>query len=114
MLEIALGGFFEPEQHWTSPRRERAGQGLSCFSGNEESHATFTIPDQKGIVTRYLIEIGCDEAREWLSSPPVYHLEVKGSKHGLGSRFAMSNGQLRRVSHLGGPALALAGNERCP
>jgi hypothetical protein len=94
-----LGEEYNPQEHWTSKRRTLAGHSHLPFEGPYPNKATFTIDDKTSTLTQYLTNF-TDSAESWLTKPPIYHLEVKTTKGGLGDEIAMSSNEFERVSRL--------------
>ena len=59
--------------------------------------ASFTIDDQTSALTLYLTNF-TDSAESWVAKPPIYHLQVKTTKGGLGDEFTVSSNKFERVS----------------
>lgn len=91
----SLNSKYDPEQHWTSKHRSRAG--YSEYRETEPPAATFTFPDPQCIFTYTLALGGYNEANRWNASPPTYHVEVKASSDGRLSDFHLDNVQFERV-----------------
>lgn len=85
-----------PDIHWTSKYRTRAGH--SPYNDGENTASTFTIPDQSGVLTAFLIRAEVLDARFLnLRPPPTYHLEVKSSRGEIESEFTLNSAQFERV-----------------
>jgi hypothetical protein len=98
-LEETLGQNYNPRQHWTSKRRARAG--LPTFSSNSpDSHSTFKFSDVNGTFAQLLIDDSFLAAKNWLISPPTYHIDVKSTKGDFRSEFSISPAQFRRARDL--------------
>jgi hypothetical protein len=96
-LGYILQGSYKPDQHWTRKIREQVGSGYGSSQSGEDSLSAFTIPDRNGVFTKFLLDNGCSEAKAWLERPPVYHLEVTGTRGDERSKFPISNSQIARV-----------------
>ena len=87
-----LSNAYSPETHWTSARREAAGFGTFDPFHEEGGFTTsFTIPDQDGRLTRFLVDSGMEQCKDWVKQPPIYHIQVSGTKKGLHSWFPATN-----------------------
>jgi hypothetical protein len=89
-----LGSLYEPEEHWTSKLRGKAG--YSPFYHSMESYSTFTIADHSGKFTA-LMARGHPDIEDWAVTPPKWHLEVKTTSGNQEAEFTMTNAQLDRV-----------------
>lgn len=96
ILAQFLDGSYEPDQHWTSSLRTRAGH--TWFPGSSETHATFTLPDSAGTLTAVMLREHPDLARLWTTKPPKWHFEVKTTAGALDAPFYLTNTQVDRVS----------------
>jgi len=92
---VSLNSEYDPEQHWTSKHRSRAG--YSKYRETKLPAATFTFPDPQCIFTYTLVRGGYNEAGRWNANPPTYHVEVKASPDGRSSDFHLDNVQFERV-----------------
>jgi hypothetical protein len=90
-LSRALPDFYSHEQHWTSERRQHAGHGIVAPADIDACTSSFTIPDQYGAFTKFLVSIGLDECEAWIDNPPTYHIEAIGTEEGLNASFPMTN-----------------------
>ncbi len=70
------------------------------FTGREGDYSDFTYHDTDGSLTRYFAQEGFQEAQEWLSSPPTYHIEVKSTTEDCNEPFFVSNNQMQMVCGL--------------
>jgi hypothetical protein len=85
-----------PDTHWTSKYRTRAGH--SPYNDAEDSASTFTIPDDSGFLTAFLICAGVVDVGFLDIKPlPTYHLEVKSSRGEIESAFTLTSAQFERV-----------------
>jgi len=82
-------------ENWTSGLRDRAG--FEAFEGNEDRCADFTFQDVKARMTEWLVKKGVEEARTWVSKPPVYHVEVKSTTGLIGEIIHLSEPQAQLV-----------------
>lgn len=83
------------EKNWTSNMGAKVKD--SRFTGIEKDYSDLTFHDAEGRLTQFFIDRGFSEARDWLRSPPKYHLEVKSTTETCDERFFMSNNQVEMV-----------------
>jgi hypothetical protein len=88
-------GFYDIDVHWTSPMRSRYGRG-PFVPENGRSHATFTIPEENGQLTKSVIQ-GCGIDDTWISDSCTFHIEVCATNGGLYSPFKLSRTQREKV-----------------
>jgi hypothetical protein len=86
---------FNPEEHWTSSRRTRAGIAPPA---NCDSSSAFTIRDTQGTWTEIVARSGYPEAGAWRSRPPTWHIEVKTTRGPLAEEFTLSAAQFDKAS----------------
>lgn len=97
-LSHALPDFYDDGQHWTSERRQHAGHGTVSLADIDACTSSFTIPDNYGVFTRFLVSIGFNECETWVDSPTIYHIEAIGTEKGLNSSFPMASEWWKLVS----------------
>jgi hypothetical protein len=96
VLEAILGQAYQPDSHWTSHHRVKAG--YAAYSPGNTTRASFTVLDKTGRLAEYLAHRGYRNAAQWTKSRIVYHIEVKATEDGLDSPFEITNEELDRVS----------------
>ncbi|KAF4633144.1 hypothetical protein G7Y89_g4978 [Cudoniella acicularis] len=89
-----IGRSYAPEAHWTSPLRSQVG--YPKFTGDSNTHASFTFTNCRKRVTDILIHHGHRTAENWRAWPPVYHVDVATTTGQPESFFPLSVGQLDR------------------
>jgi len=99
-LQEQLGKFYDPETHWTSGMRNRAG--YTAFSGTRFTHSSFTIStaDCTEALTTFLVKNQYLNARSWKGRSLTYHVEVAATIGNAQSPFALRVAQFERVSLL--------------
>jgi hypothetical protein len=97
LLEQQLGKAYNPNIHWTSVMRSRAGHGSFKASALENAAFTFTGRDTAEIFTDFLAHIGYLNARLWKGFPPTYHIEVAATAGNVLAPFVWSVPQFERV-----------------
>jgi hypothetical protein len=97
LLEQQLGKAYDPNIHWTSIMRSRAGYGPFKASSLENAAFTFTGRDTAETFTDFLTHIGYLNARLWKGFPPTYHIEVAATAGNVFAPFVWSVPQFERV-----------------
>jgi hypothetical protein len=90
---------YNPEMHWTSSLRRKAG--LSPFKGNENEASTFTLTGKNcsRAFTRMLERMGhSHNTSDQDNSIPTYHVEVVTTEGDLMSEFSLEPFQVHKVS----------------
>jgi hypothetical protein len=96
-LQEQLGKCYNPETHWTSGMRNRAG--YTTFSGSRLTHSAFTIStaDCTEALTTFLVKNQYLNARSWQERSLTYHMEVAATIGNAQSCFALRVAQFERV-----------------
>jgi len=89
-----MGTSYDPTIHWTS--RLRSGIGLAPHERYDGTHSTFTIKDEAGALTSWLIEKGLEAPTSW-HRYPTYHIEVNTSEDKFLSSFCLDPHQVEKV-----------------
>lgn len=90
---------YDPEIHWTSSLRQKAG--LSPFTGDEIEASTFTIADQNGSLALSHMLTRKVHSHHILNQnlrAPVYHIEVITTEGDIMSKFVLEPFQVQKVS----------------
>jgi len=95
-----LGKHYNPEEHWTSPLRSRAGVPPYHPRGfyDERQRCPFTIKDWDGTWTALASKAGFPEAQAWIATGPTWHFLIKTTEGPLCDRFIVTPGELDKVS----------------
>lgn len=96
MFEKSLKGIYDPELHWTSDLRSRAGF-KSTISG-DGSPFTFSGHKATDAVTDLLIQNGVSQTALWRDTIMTYHFEIAASTGNRSSAFIWGTAQIERVS----------------
>ncbi|PYI08431.1 hypothetical protein BO78DRAFT_76396 [Aspergillus sclerotiicarbonarius CBS 121057] len=102
LLKTALGGFYAPESHWTSPWRVRAGyDSFTRQDGPNVPHTAFILPNCSPL-TDFLVRHGCDRARKWTNKSVTYYLDVQVTSGDLNAPFRVhqKNFQMARAASM--------------
>ncbi|PVH69973.1 hypothetical protein DL98DRAFT_661395 [Cadophora sp. DSE1049] len=94
LLEQNLGRSYVPTTHWTSRLRGRAG--LTPYQSDDMTRSTFTIDDEMGTLTSWLIQKGCEAPTSW-NKYPTYHVEVNTSENKFLSSFCLDPYQVQKA-----------------
>ena len=100
LLEQQLGNAYNPNVHWTSIMRSRAGFGPFESSSLDHAPFTFTRKNTADTFTDFLSHIGFSNARLWKEFPPTYHIEVAATAGDVFAPFVWSVPQFERVCTL--------------
>ncbi|KAF2396452.1 hypothetical protein EJ06DRAFT_240603 [Trichodelitschia bisporula] len=94
LFESYLGGTYDPNVHWTSPLRGKAGHMPyeNCGAGA----STFTISSQGEMFTKFLAKRGFLRAASWTTAP-AYHIHVVSTYKGLQSTFLLDPTQVEKA-----------------
>ncbi|PMD64854.1 uncharacterized protein K444DRAFT_554213 [Hyaloscypha bicolor E] len=103
LFQNALGKQYDPEIHWTSLLRHRAG--YKPFTGDTGTSASFTISDRRTAqkVAEFLTESGYWAAVCWkdpmnsLTGPPTFHFDIAVTPGDEKSTFSWDTSQLERM-----------------
>ncbi|KAF2181798.1 hypothetical protein K469DRAFT_752658 [Zopfia rhizophila CBS 207.26] len=87
LLSHVLPDFYVPEKHWTSVKRTHAGFKQIDPSKSDGNLSSFTMQDNLGDFTKFLVGCGLDECKDWTWNGLTYHIEVMGTEKGLNTEF---------------------------
>jgi len=96
ILQSLLGTAYQPDSHWTSHYRVKAG--YADYSASNTSRASFTVPDSTGRLAHYLAHKKYQKAAQWTKCRIVYHIEVKSADDSPDTPFPIAKEELERVS----------------
>ncbi|KAF8849225.1 hypothetical protein BDZ45DRAFT_240473 [Acephala macrosclerotiorum] len=96
VLAETLGQNYNPRQHWTSIRRAKAK--FPAF--HPKNNAAFVFSDTSGSFTQLLASHEFPTAKNWITRPPTYHIDVKATRGDLKSEFVISQQEFERAREL--------------
>ncbi|KAK0724581.1 hypothetical protein B0H67DRAFT_657164 [Lasiosphaeris hirsuta] len=98
MLEDHLPSTYQPEKHWTSPLRTRAG--LEPCENLPVDASTFTIMDGSGDLSGLLRQLGCANTKKWASCCTFHIHVVTTASDLLETDFLMGSSPMRKAESL--------------
>jgi len=95
VLTETLNNNYNAQQHWTSKYRTRANFPRFYFNGNETP--SFKFKDVGASFTQLLAKEDFPGAKDWVKSPPTYHIDVKSTRGDIHAQFTITPAQFQRA-----------------
>jgi hypothetical protein len=73
--------------------------GFADYPENDNSRASFTVPDQQGRLAHFLAHNRYKQAAKWMKSSVMYHIEVMSTSESHETPFSITKEEFERVSH---------------
>lgn len=95
VLAETLHNNYNAQENWTSKYRTKAK--FPRFYSNGAENPSFKFKDVGASFTQLLAKEDFPGAKNWMKSPPTYHIDVKSTRGDIHSQFTVTPAQFQRA-----------------